>query len=79
MNTYYVTFGQKYNEEPHPELWGIPGLPDHVGTIQATDYWDARDIVYDLIGEAYCSVYETLEELQPEHYKAFFNLIDFLR
>lgn len=46
MDTYYVTFGQKYRREPHPGLVGENGHPEAVMKIIAPDLEVARDLAW---------------------------------
>lgn len=53
MPNFYLTVGQKYRYETHPQ--GIH--PDGWMTIVAPDLDEARACAYDYCGESFCSVY----------------------
>lgn len=45
MATFYLTFGQKYRREVHPQLGARPELPDGWLTVEAETEADAQTIV----------------------------------
>jgi hypothetical protein len=64
MQTFYITFGQKYRFEPHPQ----GGHPDGYFTVQAKNEDKARHLVYNTLGVAWAGIYSSLEDLGPEYY-----------
>lgn len=67
MVTCYLTFGQRYRTEPHPQLGARPELPDGWLTIEAEDVMEAARIAHMALGTAWASV---SEQCQPEFYPA---------
>lgn len=59
MKKFYVTFGQKYREEPHP-THGELIHPDGYVVIHAEDYGKARRIAFTAFGDAWASCYHDL-------------------
>lgn len=66
MKKFYLTFGQKYAQEDHPNGEWIH--PDGVVCITAEDYAAAREIVVDLFGLAWSDLYD------PETFGGFVDL-----
>lgn len=64
MNTYYVTFGQKYRREDHPQ----GGHPDGYATIHAPSYETARETAFKHLGSTWAFIYEA-DELNHEDYE----------
>lgn len=58
MNHWYVTFGQKYRREPHPQ----GGHPDGYFLVEATNEDEARRKVFATLGKAWSNIYEELPE-----------------
>jgi hypothetical protein len=56
MNKYYITFGQKYRTEEHPELYDAH--PDALVLIQAPDKEIARVMAFERLGHAWSFLYE---------------------
>ena len=55
LNRYYVTFGQKYSYEIHPNF--PDAHPDGVVEVSAVDESAARTIVVDKLGDKWCFIY----------------------
>lgn len=63
MNRYYVTFGQKYRHERHPQAsGGIYPHPDGWVAIEADTYDQARAIAHEVFGVHWSFIYM----LQPD-------------
>lgn len=59
MNKFYLTFGVQYSREPHPR--GSHVHPDGYVVITAKDMPTARDIVVQLYGVQWSSLYVEYE------------------
>lgn len=59
METFYITFGQKYRHEPH----ALGGHPDGYFSVMAEDVMNALEIVYAQLGHNWANLYaeDTLE------------------
>ena len=57
MKKFYVTFGQKYRNEPHPQK----GHPDGWFTFYADNEEDARKMALDYLGNRWAFMYEENE------------------
>lgn len=55
LQTFFVTFGQKYRTEPHPTLDGAH--PDGVVECKAVTEDAARTIITDKLGHAWSAIY----------------------
>lgn len=64
MNTYYLTFGQQYRDEPHPS--GNEIHPDGWVEIKAKTYDDARRQAFATFGVYWCWLYGN--EFEPESF-----------
>lgn len=53
MNTYYITFGQKYRHEPHP----LGGHPDGWIEVHAEYEVEARQMIHKLCGSKWAFIY----------------------
>lgn len=71
LTTYYVTFGQKYRQEPHPTLGKLSYLPDGYFTLRAPDYRRARRIAIEYLGLNWSGIYELTREARIEAMKYF--------
>lgn len=65
MANYYVTFGQKYHREPHPDF--PRANPDGWLRVIAEDYESARKIVTERMGPAWAFMY-TEDDFKPEYH-----------
>ena len=52
---FYVTFGTKYADEPHPHFPSIN--PDGWVEVEAENESVARQIIYDLLGDKWAFIY----------------------
>lgn len=69
MKEFYVTFGQKYRRELHPQaINGVYPHPDGWFTIAATNLYNAQARAESVFGEHYAFVYPSLEELRTDYY-----------
>lgn len=68
MKRYYLTFGSRYKHEEHPVLGYFPDLADGYITIEAEDYTQAREKVFEVIGQSWAFLYN----IKPDSY--FFPL-----
>ena len=59
MKTWYLTFGQRYRDEPHPSGFDID--PDGYVKISAASYDAAREIAVKNFGLAWCFLYSDKE------------------
>ena len=61
MKTFYVTFADRYETDPHPKLGKIEGL--HLGwvVVKAWDLPNARGKVHRTLGRFWSSI----EEVEP--------------
>lgn len=62
---FYVTFGQRYRHEQHPELEAAH--PDGWLVVEALDLDDARAMAFAALGSAWAFVY-ALEDFDPTLY-----------
>ena len=69
MTVFYLTFGDKYAREPHPVLGARPDLPNGWLTVTAPTMGEARAKVADLIGDAWCDVYDP-DDMRTDYYPA---------
>ncbi len=53
MDNYYVTFGQQYHHEEHPE----GGHPDGWFLVHAESEGEARETIFNLIGDKWAFMY----------------------
>ena len=61
LSDYIVTFGQKYNYEPHPILGAMPELPDSYLVVSAYSLSEAHSKAFELVGKWFSFVYEMTE------------------
>ncbi len=70
MKTFYLTFGQKYAREPHPNWVNSAKQfihPDGWWEVYAPDKEKARDAAFDCLGQYWAGLYLE-KEFSPEHY-----------
>jgi hypothetical protein len=58
---YFITFGQKYRREKHP----AGGHPDGWFEVEADDYEEACDKIWEAMGEKWSMMYHE-EDFGPE-------------
>lgn len=68
MATFYLTIGQKYRDGSHPECLH----PDGFCRIEASDEWEARMIVANLMGPQFASIYT--DDYFNDSIRAFYPL-----
>ena len=66
MKKFYITFGQKYRDEPHPTHGDIIH-PDGYVVIHAEDYEKARRIAFTTFGDAWARCYDE-SDLDPGYF-----------
>jgi len=66
---FYVTFGQRYAQEPHPHIDGVH--PDGVLELEAKDWEDARERVFSLTNAAHSFIYD---ESDMQHFWGHFPM-----
>lgn len=69
MATFYITFGQRYRRETHPQLGARPELPDGWLTVEADGYGQARYQVHRLIDGHYSDLLHEAK-FDPSFYPA---------
>lgn len=60
MPKYILTIGQKYRHEPHP----LNLHPDNYYVLEAPSYEDARDLIFERIGNQWAFLYSE-DEFKP--------------
>lgn len=63
MPEFYVTFGQKYRHEPHPQ----GGHPDGWFVVEADDKATAHDLAFQFLNEKWSFLYSKAE-FDPTYY-----------
>jgi hypothetical protein len=53
---FYVTFGQRYHQEPHPKVKYAD--PDGWLLIEAADYGEARNKAFEELGPHFATMYD---------------------
>lgn len=64
MNKYYITFGQDHYHRINDTFFD----KDCVGVIKAKDYWEARQIAFELTNWVFSFIYDDLEKVKLEYY-----------
>lgn len=59
MKEFFVTFGQKYRQDPHPLM--PEAHPDGYFVVEAEDMGQARDKVVESLGQAWAFIYSEEE------------------
>lgn len=65
MPDFFVTFGQKYREEPHPRF--KDAHPDGWLRIVARTHFRARQIAFSILGQGWAGLYAA-EDFHPGYY-----------
>lgn len=65
MPTYYITFGQKYRDEPHPV--NPAAHPDAYACVSAPTFDAARRQAFELFGPHWANIYDA-DDFEPDLY-----------